>query len=72
MLVAQFKVGEKLDLVDGRNGVHSLDFHDFTILHENVQPESEIKPYSIVDHRQRHLHGGAKSSLIQFMHQTSR
>ena len=49
----------------------ALISNDYTILHDNVQPKPEINPYSVVDHRQRHLHGGAKSSLMQFMHQTS-
>jgi hypothetical protein len=54
--------------MDGRNGVHSFDFHDYTTFHENVQPEPEIKPQPTVDHRQWQLHGSAKSCLVQFMH----
>jgi hypothetical protein len=57
--------------MDGRDRVHSFGFHDYTTLHENVQPEPEIKPYSIVDHRQRHLHSTTQSSVVQLMHQTS-
>jgi hypothetical protein len=57
--------------MDGRDCVDCLDFHNYKRFHENVQAESEIKPNTVVDHRQGKLHGGAKSSLVQFMDQTS-
>lgn len=71
MLVAQLQIRQQLSLMDRTDGVQSLDFHDYTTLHQNVQPESKIKPHSVVNHWNGHLHGSTKSSLIQFMHEAS-
>jgi hypothetical protein len=51
MLVTELEVGEELSLVDGRNKVHGFDFNDYATFHENVQPESKVEPYAVVDHR---------------------
>src|ERR1035437_8707611 len=55
----------------GRNSLYRLDFHDYKVFHEYVQPESEIEPNAVADHWKGQLHGGGKSSLMQCVHQRS-
>ena len=66
-----FKKGNKLCQVNRRNSVHRLDFDHHSILHKNVQPETQINPLAVVVHRKRKLRGSPKSTLSQFVDQAS-
>ena len=55
-LVRQPKVGEQLRVMDRRKPLDSLDFDDYGVFDDQIEPISAVQFHILVGDRQRHLH----------------
>jgi dipeptidyl-peptidase-4 len=53
--VTQFQVGNQLGFVDGKDFLDSLQFDNHGILHEQINPVTDIESNFIINHRETYL-----------------
>jgi len=56
--------------MDGCQGIHSLEFHDNSPIHEKTHSVTTVQLYAFVDHRQRFLAFKGERSYAELMRET--
>ncbi len=68
---AQLQVGNQLCLVQRDYFLHRFEFNDHLVIHEDINPVSNIEFYFVIDYRQTNLTQCLETSLTNLISQTS-
>lgn len=69
-LIAEFEIGQQLNPMYGRDRFTGLQFEDYGVFNEKVDPVTDFQMDGLVNNRERHLAVDNQTSFSQFVQET--